>query len=318
MTQRLAVVIPAYKARYLDAALASLAQQTCTGFTVHVGDDASPEPIAAICARWQHVLDLRYRRFEANLGGSDLVAQWRRCVALTAEPWVWLFADDDLMPPDAVARLMQAIDDDGDSTDLYHFDVEWINAQGRVCRMDPRFPPRLSARDFALARLRLRLSSFASEYVFARHAYERCGGFVSLGRGWCADDASWMRLAQRRGMRTLPGRRLGWRHSGHNISSAHHRDAATKLQAQHDFVQWLQAFLREHPAAAGEPADAEILRWTGPWLQRQRHHLGAAAAAAAPAIDAATMDTLRLALGRIPDRIASRCRTLLRHAGQHP
>ena len=37
----LAIIIPAYKGRFLGEALESLARQSCMDFTVYVGDDCS-------------------------------------------------------------------------------------------------------------------------------------------------------------------------------------------------------------------------------------------------------------------------------------
>ncbi len=269
----LAIVIPAYKGRFLAATLQSIAAQDTQDFRLIVGDDASPEDLRRLCRAVEGRVDLHYTRFEHNLGGRDLVAHWARCVALSNEPWVWLFSDDDLMPPDAVGRLLNAVRAEPDAGDLWHFDVDRIDAEGRVLRSEPRFPPRLSARAFAQARLGFELSSFAPDYVFARAAYERVGGFVNFPRAWCADDASWLALAARSGIRTLAGAPVQWRESGINISAAHGADVEDKWQAQLQFLAWLDQFLRQHPAAAGEPADEAVMARARPWLMAQAYRL---------------------------------------------
>ena len=270
MTQQpLAIVIPAYKARFLDQTLASVAAQTRRDFTAYVGDDASPEGLGEICARWQGRFDLRYTRFATNLGRDDLAAQWQRCIALGREPWVWLFADDDLMPPDGVERLLAAIAAEGSRFDLFHFNVEQVDAEGRVRRAEAEFPPLLSAREFARRRLAFELASYAPDYAFARAAFERCGGFVPFPRAWCSDDATWMTLAAASGIRTIDGAKVRWRHSGENISSRHDADADAKTEAQLAFLAWLDRFLLAHPARPGEPADDEVLRAARPWFFQQ-------------------------------------------------
>jgi len=269
----LAIVIPAYKGRFLAATLQSIAAQDCGDFRLIVGDDASPEDLRSLCRAVEGRVELYYTRFEQNLGGRDLVAQWARCVALCDEPWVWLFSDDDLMPPDAVRRLLDAIRAAPGARDLWHFNVERIDAEGRVLRSEPAFPPRLSARAFAVARLGFELSSFAPDYVFARAAYERIGGFVNFPRAWCADDASWIALGARAGIHTLAGAPVQWRESGINISAAHGADVEDKWQAQLQFLAWLGDFLRRHPAVEGEPSDAQILARARPWLMAQAYRL---------------------------------------------
>ena len=85
MTHRLAIIIPAYKATFLPAALDSIAAQTCKDFTLYVGDDCSPEPIGSVVEQYRDNIELVYQRFDANVGGKDLVAQWERCIAMSRE-----------------------------------------------------------------------------------------------------------------------------------------------------------------------------------------------------------------------------------------
>jgi glycosyltransferase involved in cell wall biosynthesis len=296
----LAIVIPAFKLRFLDATLQSIAAQTCHDFVLYVGDDASPEDIAAICRRWQGRIELHHTRFEHNLGGQDLVAHWRRCMALSNEPWVWLFSDDDLMPPDGVARLLAAVRAEGEQRDLFHFDVQRIDAQGQLLRQEPRFPALLGAREFALRRLRFELSSFVADYVFKRSALDALGGFVSFPRAWCADDATWISLAARGGIRSLAGAPVSWRESGENISARHDVDAAQKLRAQIDFVAWLDQFVRQHPAARGEPDNRALLSSARRWLFRQAKFLDLRFV---PSLAAQTVAGLRHVPGFSPPRL---------------
>lgn len=271
-TKPLAIVIPAYKSRFFAETLASIAAQDSSDFRLIVGDDASPEDLRSPCRAIEGRVELHYHRFEQNLGRADLVAHWARCVALSDEPWVWLFSDDDRLPPDAVSRLLRAARAEPDC-ELWHFNVERIDAEGRVLRSEPPFPPRLSARSFARGRLASELSSFAPDYVFARRAYERIGGFVNFPRAWCADDASWIALAAQGGIRTLPGAPVQWRESDINISASHGADAAEKWQAQLLFLRWLHDFLQRHSAAAGEPADDAVFAGARAWLMDQAYRL---------------------------------------------
>ena len=112
MTHRLAIIIPAYKATFLSAALESIAAQICKDFTLYVGDDCSPEPIGDIVEQYRDRIELVYLRFNTNLGGKDLVAQWERCIAMSQdEPYIWLFSDDDVMEPSCVELLLKTIED---------------------------------------------------------------------------------------------------------------------------------------------------------------------------------------------------------------
>ncbi len=264
----LAVVIPAFRARFLQSALTSLAAQTDRRFTVYVGDDASPDDVRGVCQAWQGTLDLRYTRFERNLGGQDLVAQWMRCIALSDEPWVWLFSDDDELEPECV-EAWRAARRQNPNTPLFHFDVRRIDADSNVLSETPPFPDGLTARAFVLARLQGRLASFAPDYVFERAALDAAGGFKSFPMAWCSDDATWFMLANVGGICPVRGPRVRWRLSGSNISSSGSGHGNAKVVASVMYLEWLQQQLRHVPASAGDPHDAEILRAGRHWLFQQ-------------------------------------------------
>jgi hypothetical protein len=108
--KKLAIVIPAYKGRFLKETLDSIAVQAHKDeFVLYIGDDASPERLDKIVESYQNKVNLVYHRFSENMGGKDLVAHWERCIQLSAEPFIWLFSDDDLMPADGVERVMEVL-----------------------------------------------------------------------------------------------------------------------------------------------------------------------------------------------------------------
>jgi glycosyltransferase involved in cell wall biosynthesis len=110
MEEKIAIVIPAYKCRFLRQTLDSIVVQTCRSFTVYIGDDASPQNLKEIVSDYADKMNIVYRRFDTNLGGVDLPGHWDRCIALAKEPVVWFFSDDDLMPQDGVERIIKALE----------------------------------------------------------------------------------------------------------------------------------------------------------------------------------------------------------------
>ena len=176
------------------------------------------------------------------------------------------------MPEDAVARLLAAVAADGEAFDLYHFNVEQIDAQGTVTDVERPYPPHLPVREYIRQRFAFELASYAPDYVFRRRAFAETGGFVPFPFGWGADDATWVRLGWRAGIRTLAGRPVQWRLSGQNIS-ARQGDAVPKLLAQLALLRWLQDFLAAHPPRPGEPADAQVLQGAAAWFLQQAKQL---------------------------------------------
>ena len=235
----LAIVVPAYKARFLAEALRSVAAQTDQRFRLYVCDDASPEDLEAVFREAALPADAAFHRFEQNAGGRSLVESWRRSVALSDEPWVWLFSDDDVMQPGCVAAFYQALEGDRDAFHVYRFNTLVIDAAGRVVRIHPPNPELESVEEFIYHRLTLQRMSLAPEHIFRRRAYEARGGFVDFPFGLGSDDATWINVVGEDTLfRGLAGPRVCWRMSGSNISS--YADGYTqKMLGLLAYASWL-------------------------------------------------------------------------------
>jgi glycosyltransferase involved in cell wall biosynthesis len=253
----LAIVIPAYKPDFFRAALASIAAQTDRRFRVYVGDDCGPPDLARACAEVAATgVDIVYHRFEENLGGSSLPAQWNRCVALSKEPWVWLFSDDDVMGPDCVAAIHAALASDP-GEHVLRFDTQVIDWTGKLLAANPPHPRGETGIDFIYARLRGERNSYVVEYVFRRAAFDRAGGFPDYPVAWCSDDVAWFSFSEDRMIRTLPAGLVRWRASGVNITDAKRRNQLEKLEAGGRFLR----FVRERVA----PTDTQGMRTSEDW-----------------------------------------------------
>ena len=248
MSHSIAIVIPAYKATFLSAALDSIAAQTCKDFTLYVGDDCSPEPIDRIVEAYRDKINMVYQRFDSNMGGKDLVAQWERCIAMSQEePYIWLFSDDDVMEPNCVKELLRQIDRTNGAYDLYHFDVDRIDERGRFFSRKQDYPTVLTAYQFYRGKNAGRFSSFAVDNVFSRRIYER-HGFVKFDLAWGSDVATWIVFSREKGICTIPNAKVKWRESSQNITPDNSRlIAERKLKAELAFLSWAYQYFDEEP-----------------------------------------------------------------------
>ncbi len=265
----LTVVIPAYKPDFLKAALRSLAAQSAKGFEVLVADDCSPHALSGITRDFEADLHITYHRFPTNLGGKSLAAQWTRSVRLSNSAWVWLFSDDDLLDPNCMEVLLPALNGPlAQTTRLFHFNTRIVDHAGALIRETTRYPARLCAKEFVQARMDMRYSSFACEYVFSRAAFGEIGGFVDFPAGWCADDASWVALTGDAEIVTVEGAMVSWRRSEKNISSPNSGLSAKKADAMILYLEWLV----KH-GITGVPGSGA--RWFFALLREQGINLGA-------------------------------------------
>lgn len=242
----LAIVIPAWRGEFLGQALDSLRDQTDQHFRVYVCDDASLDDIKSISDHHGRGLDLVYHRFPSNLGGRDLVAQWTRCVALSVqEPWVWVFADDDVAKPDTVAAFYRGIKQRPDAR-IFCLSVELIDEMGHVIGrlLDP--PEEESAGSFLRALLNRRGREVrGADHIFKRSLYHECGGFVWMPQALFSDIATWVNFTATAGRKTrLTQGGLLWRKHTTSVSNASwERGRKVYFDALTHFVEWVDKFV---------------------------------------------------------------------------
>jgi glycosyltransferase involved in cell wall biosynthesis len=273
----LAIVIPAYKSEFFRHVLESIANQTYRNFHVYIGDDASPENIQDIVRKFSSKLPIHYHRFPNNLGRVSLAEHWRRCIALSREPWVCLFSDDDLMEERCVEAFYQELRVTSGRHELYRFNTCSIDGSGRLISDNVQHPQNESGADFLVSRLRGGRTSTAQELIFSRAAWEAVGGFPDFPLGWASDDAFIATLGSRKPIRVVPGPRLKWRLSGKNISTDNSiAMAIQKHQACRRFVQWAADFLEKNQPTAGPLTNGKLAVLLEDWFFMQmiyRHQL---------------------------------------------
>jgi glycosyltransferase involved in cell wall biosynthesis len=250
VNQKLAIVIPAFKGDFLAKALACLVRQTDQRFTIYVCDDASSADIQGIAGSALGARPYIFKRFEKNLGSVSLARHWDRCVALSNEPWVWLFSDDDLMDDSCVAAFYKFLESDGETADILRFDAWIIDEQDKITGLHTLHRDSETWLEFAYGLLMGWRRSFMQQMVFRRSAYERTGGFLDLPLAWSTDDAAVIAMGRQKAIRRIPSSRIHWRNSDKNITPDRSFTKRKKtLQAVCLFLEWLQGQLqtpREH------------------------------------------------------------------------
>ena len=240
----LSIVIPAYKSTFLAAALESIAEQTCKDFTLYIGDDCSPNNLGEIVDRYRDKINLVYKRFDNNLGGKDLVAQWERCIDMTqGEEWIWLFSDDDLMEARCVEEFYKTIKDKPQAG-LIHFNVSCLDdATGKVSLL-PVFPKFCSSKFYLDEKIRGHLISFVVEFVVRRNIFFDNGRFQNFDLAWGSDFISWVKFSDAAGgIDTCDAAKVLWRKSDENISPDKSNPILVrKIRSLTDNAKWLLDF----------------------------------------------------------------------------
>jgi hypothetical protein len=214
----LAIIIPAYKEKFLNKTLSSLVKQTNKSFNVYIGDDQSPYPLQEIVKKYKNTLSITYKKFETNLGRKNLVLQWKRCIELTSnEKWLWLFSDDDELSENCIENFYK-YKKIYPSVHLFHFDVQVINEKSEIIQQCNPYPHKLTSIDFYKMKMRGNIQSYVVENLFSRSLYMQCNGFEEFDLAWGSDTATWIKMIGNKELITIPDSYVKWRKSSENLT----------------------------------------------------------------------------------------------------
>lgn len=237
----LAIIIPAYKDSFLKETLESLCSQSDRDFNVYIGDDNSPHDLESIVRQYYGRLNVRYVRFDNNIGAKSLVSQWERCVDLMQnEDWIWVLGDDDIAESNCVREFRNSLDSTSRGHDIYSFNTTIIDRHGAIISTPPVVPVSETSVDYAYNLLLNKRANCMSDHIFSAAAYKRNGGFIHTDYAQGADWINTIVLAKDRGIRHIQNAVVLWRYSGSNISSLAYTQKAETIKG---FLQFTQGVL---------------------------------------------------------------------------
>lgn len=233
------ILLPAYKAAFLEKAIASVLGQSFGDFELVIVNDASPEDLDTIVARFADPR-IRYYRNERNVGGKSLVANWNICLGYATRDLTVLFSDDDIMGADFLLE-MERLAGKYPSVDVFYSRVAVIDEAGGLKSIAPASPEYESCLDFIWHRENNHRLIYTCNFAFRKQALERLGGFVDFPLAWGSDAATWFALARTKGIVSTDRVLSYWRWSGFNISNI--GSAAGRLEGLEMYRRWLQHYV---------------------------------------------------------------------------
>ena len=239
MMDDLAIVIPAYKKRFFDITLKSLAEQTNKNFNVYIGDDNSPEDLNKIVRKFESRLKIKYYKFPDNIGAKNLINQWNRCIDLTDnEKWLWLFSDDDIADSNCVETFFETLSKVDKHFDVYRFNTRVINDDGNVIAEIQDSPLIESSFDMAVALLKRKRGNSMPDHIFSREVYKTYGGFVFTDFAQGADWATSILFSSTNGIYSMKNAKINWRLGSSNISGSAKRSKDKMINGHLQFLNW--------------------------------------------------------------------------------
>ncbi|MBE7459351.1 MAG: glycosyltransferase [Zoogloeaceae bacterium] len=201
------VAIPAYNhAAYIEACLESVCAQTYPVLELVLIDDGSKDGTYEVARRFLEPRRERFRRIvlerQPNQGVS---ATSNACIAACRGEWVHLLGSDDVLYPNKVERIQQAIVQwNCPDLALVHADADYIDAQGKPVVRRRQKPRPMQGPDREAWRSLFLDDNFIINPTVAlrRNAFFSVGGF---DRNLALEDIDcWLRLATQYAIARVP------------------------------------------------------------------------------------------------------------------
>lgn len=242
----LAIVIPYYKKTFFRETMESIAAQTCKDLVLYIGDDASPENPIDIIEDYKDKIDIVYHRFNENLGGKDLVAQWERCINMTqGEDWIWLFSDDDMMENTCVEDFYSVLKDCSDIR-IMRYKKKFCNIVDGTYFCSTYKKGISSFSDFVWDGLDLTDNHITMpEFLFHRSLYEKYG-IINVPLAWGSDKITYLQYVLETGCIFNLSSVVYYRFSDRNISAnKEHCQDSMKFEGRLKTIKWHKCFFKQ-------------------------------------------------------------------------
>ena len=236
---KVSFILPAYKRRFLEQAIASILAQTYRDFELVVVDDASPENLKEVIDGI-HDDRLSYHRNQENIGGKDLAAAWNHALEFATGEWGVLASDDDIYHPEYLQEMI-ALSEKYPAMDVFHCRSGNIDADGKMIGYGDSHAEYESCIEYLYFRGVKRYYQIAPDFMFRIRTLRKIGGFISFPVGFFSDDATWFALSKEHGICCSPRLLFYMRQSGLNISSSKNYIKG-KITASFMFLEWFRNF----------------------------------------------------------------------------
>ncbi|GEM_PF-429770 len=238
----LAIVIPFYKISFFEETLNALVRQSNSNFNIYIGDDASNFSPCKLIERYRNVLNIKYIRFEENLGLKNLVAQWHRCLEMVnREEWVWILPDDDVPSDNVVEEFYKGLSIfEIYNVKIFRFPLSIINKEGKVTHNFKFETFQIETNiSFYEKIVRSKVMATIGDNIFHKDSLLQSGKIIDFPKAWGSDHATILSTSQNGTIYPLNNAHLYFRMSGENISSDI-TDGLVKIESRIQFAKWLK------------------------------------------------------------------------------
>lgn len=215
---KLAIVIPYYKIDFFEETLKSVAAQTDNRFTLYIGNDASPDDPLPIIKKYFTNHEYQYFDYKDNLGGSNLVAQWKRVLENVTEEWFQILGDDDIISENFVEEFYKNLDNvSHNEINIIKYSQAFINDVSSQITGFTNYKKIISTAEFLYYKFREKHNSCLSEHIFKKSMLNK-NIFIEYPSAWHSDDMAVIKSSIPNGIYFIDSAKVFARISSVNIS----------------------------------------------------------------------------------------------------
>lgn len=241
--RKFSVAIPAYKTKFLKAAIQSVLRQSFGDFELIILNDCSPEPVGEIVREFADSR-IRYCENDTNVGVIDVVDNWNKCLDLANGEFFMCMGDDDELEEGCLEeydRLIKLYP----HQNVFHGQTIVIDENGESLFAPLSRPELESAYELAYYRVFGR-KQYVGDFLYNTAALKHAGGYYKLPAAWGSDDITAIRAAKETGIVNTHRIVFRYRQNPYSISSSGLTDV--KLEAITSEEAWYHSLLAEKPA----------------------------------------------------------------------
>lgn len=240
----ISILIPAYKAKYLEEAIISVLKQSYKNFELIIVNDASPENLESIVSKFDD-LRIKYYTNEKNCGAINVVDNWNICLSKATGEYVMCMGDDDVLSENCLDEYIKLITK-YPNLNVYHARTEIINENSQFVRLTEARPEFESVYSLIWHRWRGR-SQYIGDFLYRTKNLKLKGGFYKLPLAWGSDDITAYINACDKGIANTQNPIFKYRISSRTITNS--GSIIYKLKAIEEEKIFIEEFIKNlHPS----------------------------------------------------------------------
>ena len=238
---KFSILIPAYKALFLEECITSVLNQTYRNFEIIVLNDSSPEDIDTIVCKFNDNR-LLYHKHSERVGSYNLVKTWNHCLELSSGDYIICMGDDDKLCPNCLEQFASLIDKHPEIR-VFHTRAEIIDEKNNTVSICEAHPETESVYEFIYNILNFRNRNVIGDFCFEKTSLK--DGFVFFPHAWHSDKITVLQQASIAGIAHTNNIGFQYRENRFSITSTLHTEE--KIKATNLANEWYVNFFSSPP-----------------------------------------------------------------------